>query len=171
MPNQPETGLDDASERVISRLPVTIRRRVRWGDCDPAGVVYTPAFAHYAVSAFEWTMEALLGGPLHRESEQLAFGTPFKALTFEFRSALRPDQLFDMECTIPEIRNRTFDIDILARDIGHKHVFVARLTPIFVALTERRAIPIPAEVRAKLEDYRRHCRSVGPAVSSVLDFR
>ena len=30
------------SEALISRAPVIVRRRVKWGECDPAGVVYTP---------------------------------------------------------------------------------------------------------------------------------
>ena len=31
----------DSYESVVSRTPLVVRRRVRWADCDPAGVVYT----------------------------------------------------------------------------------------------------------------------------------
>ena len=29
------------NEAVVHTAPVTVRRRVKWSDCDPAGVVYT----------------------------------------------------------------------------------------------------------------------------------
>jgi acyl-CoA thioesterase FadM len=157
--------MEDFSEKLMSRLPVTIRRRVRFGDCDPAGVVYTPVFAEYGVSAFNWLMDVLFAAPLRQISEQLGFATPFRAMSFDFRNALWPDQMFDMICTISDIRSRTFDIDLLAIDLDRKDVFVARITPIFVARTEWRSIPIPPQVRARLEDYRRDCRALKDAVA------
>lgn len=42
-----------ATEQVLSERPLVIRRRVKWGDCDPAGVVYTPMFSEYVISAAE----------------------------------------------------------------------------------------------------------------------
>jgi acyl-CoA thioester hydrolase len=151
--------LEDYSERLVNRLPVTVRRRVRWGDCDPAGVVYTPVFAEYGVSGFNWLMDTLLGGPLLRESERLGVSTPFKALSLEFRSPLWPDQMFDMVCGVSDIRSRTFDIEIRALDMERNDVFVGRLTPIFIARSERRSVPIPDEIRVRLEDYRRQCEA------------
>src|SRR5207244_7412645 len=42
-----------STEHIIATRPLVIRRRVKWGDCDPAGVVYTVTFAEYVVSAAE----------------------------------------------------------------------------------------------------------------------
>ena len=41
------------TEAVVSKQPFTVRRRVRFGDCDPAGVVYTVQFSEYVVSAMD----------------------------------------------------------------------------------------------------------------------
>ena len=34
-------------------IPFTIRRRILWGDSDPAGIVYTPRVFHYALETIE----------------------------------------------------------------------------------------------------------------------
>ena len=36
-------------EHVVSRVPFVVRRKVRWSDCDPAGVVFTGKFAEYVL--------------------------------------------------------------------------------------------------------------------------
>lgn len=90
------------------------------------------------------------------ELKNLDIDTPMKALNFEFRSALEPEQVFDMTCRVVDIRTRTFQLDILARTAADapREVFVARLTPIIVARGERRAVEIPAFLYSRLQDYR-----------------
>ncbi len=38
-----------------------VQRRVRWGECDPAEVVYTPQFAHYVVAAVDDFFQEVVG--------------------------------------------------------------------------------------------------------------
>ncbi len=33
-----------STEHVVADTPFTVRRMVKWGHCDPAGVVYTVVF-------------------------------------------------------------------------------------------------------------------------------
>ncbi len=47
-------------ERLLCRSPVKVRRRVRWGECDPAQVVYTPRFADYLAAAYSWFARLVL---------------------------------------------------------------------------------------------------------------
>ncbi len=38
--------------------PFTVTRTVRWGDCDPAGIIYTPRVLDYAMEILEaWYRE------------------------------------------------------------------------------------------------------------------
>jgi hypothetical protein len=48
-----------ATEQVTDTTPLKVHRRVRWGECDPAGVVYTVNFCEYVASAFELFMAEL----------------------------------------------------------------------------------------------------------------
>lgn len=149
-------ALLDYSEKLISTCPVVVRRRVRFGECDPAGIVYTPVFSEYVVSAYQWLMATLLEGSMFAELKRLGFDTPIKGLTFEFRSALEMEQVFDMTCRIADIRTRTFQVDVMARTATEapRDVFAARLTPITVARGERRAIELPAALHSRLQGYR-----------------
>src|SRR5437868_3736297 len=143
----------DVTEQVIERTPLRVRRRVKWGECDPAGVVYTARFSDYVISAFELFMRHLVDEP--------GCDTPAKALSFEFRASLRPGDEFEMTVLVVDIRNRTFDLEINGRDLDGKHLFRARLTPITIQRSDRsRAIELPATLRERLESYRTSCKVI-----------
>ena len=143
----------DVTEQVVDLLPLRVRRRVKWGECDPAGVVYTARFSDYVISAFELFMRHLMDEP--------GCDTPAKGLSFEFRASLRPGDEFEMTVLIADIRNRTFDLDILGRDLDGKDLFRARLTPITINRGDRsRAIELPAMLRERLESYRTSCKVI-----------
>lgn len=151
-----------STEQVIGHRPLVIRRRVKWGECDPAAVVYTVSFAEYVISAAELFYEALLGKSPQQAKQSFGFGTPTRALTFDFQSSLRPDELFDMTVRVEDIRTRTYVLDITARRPDGESVFVAKLTPVCVAREVRRSIDIPTEFRARLLDYQAACIAAHP---------
>lgn len=147
-----------STEHVASLVPLVVRRRVRWGECDPAGVVYTATFADYVISAAELFYGALFDTTPQRAKHEQGFGTPTRALEFDFRRSLRPDDVFDMTVTVAAINERTYVLDVTARTPEGEVVFVARLTPVCVARDERRSIPIPAAFRTALQRYQADCR-------------
>ena len=51
--------MNDSVEHVVSTHPFTVRRRIRWGDCDPAGVVYTGRFVEYLLGAVDLRSEMI----------------------------------------------------------------------------------------------------------------
>jgi acyl-CoA thioester hydrolase len=137
---------------VLSVKPFVVRRKVKWGECDPAGVVYTPVFADYVISAAELFYGALFGsGPQMRR--ELACETPTRALTFDFRSPLWPDDEFDMAVSVRNISSRTYTLGVFGTKAGAE-VFESALTPICLMRDQRRAIEIPARLRSRLEEYR-----------------
>jgi acyl-CoA thioester hydrolase len=147
-----------STEQVISLVPLVVRRRVRWGECDPAGVVYTATFADYVICAAELFYGALFDTTPQQAKREQGFGTPTRALEFNFRRSLRPDDVFDMTVTVAAVNERTYVLDVTARTPDDEVVFVARLTPVCVARDERRSIPIPPVFRAALQRYQADCR-------------
>jgi 4-hydroxybenzoyl-CoA thioesterase len=138
------------TESVISTAPFTVRRRVKWGECDPAGVVYTVQFSEYILSAAELFYEYLFSMPPQRAKNQFGFGTPTRALAIDFRSSLWPDDEFDITVQVREIRTRTYVLQIDAVSEAKEPVFSALLTVICIARGERRAIEIPEILRETL---------------------
>lgn len=145
------------AEYVLQEVPFTVRRRVRWGDCDPAGVVYTGQFGDYVISAVELFYEYLIGSPINHARKIHGFGTPTRALEFDFRSWLSPDDDFDMAITVVAIRTHSYVLNIAARKADGREVFYSKLTPVCVSQTEHKAIAIPAILREPLQRYEKAC--------------
>ena len=143
-------------------MPFVVRRRVKWSECDPAGVVYTVAFAEYVISAAELFYGFLFDGTPQRIKDEYRFGTPSRALAFDFRRSLRPDEEFDLTVVVSAIKSRTYTLEMTARTALGEDVFVALLTPICVVRGERTAIEIPPPFRNRLEQ----CQSARAANGS-----
>ncbi len=43
--------------------PFTVTRTVKWGDCDPAGIIYTPRVLDYAMEILEAWYREVVGVP------------------------------------------------------------------------------------------------------------
>ena len=141
------------SEALISRAPVIVRRRVKWGECDPAGVVYTPRFADYAIAAFEHFVAELVGNPMQARLAAADLGLPMKAMSFEFRRSLWPDQEFEMTVKVTGIRTRTFDLQVDGASLDGSSVFEILMSPICIQASNRTSIAIPSFLRERLAEY------------------
>lgn len=143
----------EATERLLGRAPVIVRRRVLWGECDPAGVVYTPRFGDYLASAFGWFVRAVLDDRLKLD-DGTPLGTPMKALTLEFQRTLKVGDFFDMFVAIGEIRRRTFDVLITAKSpVGEVH-FTGSLSPILIKGSTFETVELTPAIREALDAYK-----------------
>lgn len=150
-----EAAFHYLTDRVVCERPFTLRRRVKWGDTDAAGVVYTPRFVDYVVEACEAFNAWMLGGPPYRKRVEHGFGTPMKAMSFEFNRSLYPDDEVDLKVHVLELRTRTYDMSLDGWTPAGENVFRAKVTTIILPSDrERRSVPIPDFFRAKLEAYR-----------------
>jgi 4-hydroxybenzoyl-CoA thioesterase len=138
------------TEAVMSTQPFTVRRRVRFGACDPAGVAYTAQFSEYAVSAMDLFLSELLDGPYLKRLGTVQ--TPIKALSFVFLAPLRPNDEFDMVVSVREIRTHTFVLGIDGAMVSGTPIFECVMAPICISST-RRSVAIPAKLRAALTTY------------------
>jgi acyl-CoA thioesterase FadM len=145
------------TEALVESIPVTIRRRVKWGECDPAGVVYMVNYGEYVVSAYEMLMAELLGEEFQKAKAGLGVALPARAFKIDFIASLRPDDEFIMIAEVSNIRTKTFDVVVRGRSINCADLFLATLTPIAVHPSERAAIPLPEGLVRELERYRAAC--------------
>lgn len=129
------------------------RRQVRWGECDPAGVVYTPRFSDYVVEAFLGFMNHLGPGHGAPDSEDGGFTMPAKAIEIVFMRSLWPEQWFETTVRVKDIRSRSFDLQIDAHDDEGQAVFRAVFSTVVCRYGERAARTIPSHVRELLAQY------------------
>ena len=150
--------MNDSVEHVVSTHPFTVRRRIRWGDCDPAGVVYTGRFVEYLLGAVDLFSRHAFGGPRSAFVNGLGVDTPCKGLSLDFHVALAPDDTVDILMEVARIGEHSWDLEATARLPDGRVAFRGRFSPICIHLEPRRKAPIPAALRARLE---RHAREGG----------
>ncbi|MCW5684737.1 MAG: acyl-CoA thioesterase [Pseudolabrys sp.] len=145
-----------ATEAMVSVAPVTVRRTVRWSECDPAGVVYLGNYPGYLLSAIHFFRRHLFGGAWVAQTDKGGFQTPGKAIAQVFKSSLWPDDVFDMQVFAGDVRRNTYDVLVRAvRTDNGRDVFYGRVTSIVVAATERTSkVGIPQPVADALRAYR-----------------
>ena len=97
-----------------------------------------------------------LRGSLQDIRENAGVDLPAKAISLVFNGSLWPDDIFDMEVRIGEIRTRTFDFEIVAMRADHgSSVFTGAPGVICVTAANRRiAAPIPEGLRRGLRERR-----------------
>ena len=73
------------------KLALTLERTVAFGDCDPAGIVYTPRVLDYCLEAIdEWWRNVLDGRVWYELSTTHNRGTPFVNVNINFLSPITP---------------------------------------------------------------------------------
>ncbi|MDB5967515.1 MAG: thioesterase [Polaromonas sp.] len=140
-------------EALVSREPLVVMKRVRWADCDPAGVVYTGKFTEYLLIAVNYFFDELGQGNYSQWVKGLQVDTPCKGLDMEFHGALWPEDEFEMHCTVPQVREHSYDIRVEAVQQGGRKIFTGRFSPICISREVRKRTRIPDDMRAVLARF------------------
>jgi 4-hydroxybenzoyl-CoA thioesterase len=149
---------DGASQSGVHVMPV----RVHWGMCDPAGIVYFPRF----FELFHQAMETWFSDRLAAEYDVLIverkIGFPAVHTEADFRRPTCFGETIAVELRVRETGHTSIAFDYLVRaheepsDVratGHTVCVVMDLDP--SRPTFRRAIPMPQDLRDKIEAFRR----------------
>lgn len=141
-------------ESVLSSRPLVVRKRVRWADCDPAGVVYTGKFCEYLLVASGYFFDVIGQGRYFQWIKELEVDTPCKGLELEFHGALWPEDIFDMAIGVSAIRAHSYDLRVEATQAGGRRVFAGRFSPICISRSVRQRVPIPPAMVEALQQHR-----------------
>lgn len=137
-------------ESVVSTKPFTVRRVVRWMDCDPAGYVFTGLVPGYLLSAVD-----LFFRHIHWSTTEKAdrLGLPCKHLSLTFDISLEPESVIDLIVQVEDIRTRTFDLVARALTSDGRVAFEGKFSPICIKPDARESIAIPRDLREALEHH------------------
>lgn len=126
------------------------RRVVHYGDCDPAGVIYTPRVAHYVVEAALEFLSYALDGPAARRIFSMGILPPARALSIEFLYPMVWDQQIDIEVSVKQIGNHSFALFLVARNAESVETFRATITQVCVSPDTKRPVLLPKELLTAL---------------------
>ncbi|HSX59674.1 MAG TPA: thioesterase family protein [Tahibacter sp.] len=126
-------------------------RRVLFGDCDPAGVVYTPRIAHYVVEACLDFQTHLLGAPAPRSFFALGILPPARNLCIDFLAPLHYDEEIDIVVSVSSMGATSFTCSLIAAKQDGNIAFKATFTQVCVDPSTKRPIAIPQPLASALQ--------------------
>lgn len=127
---------------------------VEWGDCDPAGIVYYPAYfrwcdqaGHRLFASAGVERDEARGGPWKE-------GTPLVAAECAFKRPSQPGEKLVIESRVSRFGRSSFTISHVFRDASGEIAAEGSETRIWARkqgdASTLKAVPIPDEVRRKL---------------------
>ncbi|PZQ52157.1 MAG: acyl-CoA thioesterase [Rhodovulum sulfidophilum] len=127
------------------------RRRVGFGDCDPARIAYTGRIPEFALEAIDAFWEDLLDGDhWFRQFDERGYATPFVHLEIDFSAPVTPRHPLLLAVEPTTVGNSSIAFMVTGRQDGVV-CFVTRTVSVFVAIADFKKIPVPERVRAALE--------------------
>jgi YbgC/YbaW family acyl-CoA thioester hydrolase len=135
-------------------MPFKTSRVILFGDCDPAGVIYTPRIAHFVVEAALEFLSHALEAPAARRLFAMGILPPARALSMEFLHPMVWDQRIDIEVSVKEIRDHSFSLFLEASNADAEVTFRATITQVCVSPETKRPVLLPDALRTALERSR-----------------
>jgi len=147
--------MNDAHEYVLSRAPFVVRRKVRWSDCDPAGIVYTGRYTEYLLDSARLFVNHMAGGDMMAVMRRHGLTTPARGMSLEFMRPMAPGDVADIRYWVAGVREHSFEVRCEASGASGDLVFSGACTVISVNLESKRKALIPDEVREMLMRHTR----------------
>ena len=135
-------------------MPFIQSRIVRWGDCDPAGIIYTPRILDYAIETVETCLREVMGASWNVMREQHNIGGPTVHFECDIRKPLAPDMAVDLVLTLEKLGRSSMTSRIVCVDAEGVKYFRVLLVNCFVtgdSPTDIRALPISETWRERLK--------------------
>jgi 4-hydroxybenzoyl-CoA thioesterase len=148
-------------EPVTAAAPLVVRRIVKFGDTDAAGVVYSGNFLDYALEAFEVWFSRVIGVSWQQQHDEMGVGTPAVACHLEFARPLRTGDILDIEVLIDRIGGGSYTTRTVGRNEAGQDVFEGKLTFASIRFADRKPVPLPALYRERMEAYVAACAAAG----------
>jgi len=133
-------------------MPFTTRIKVRFGDCDPAGLVYYPALLHYCHAAMEEFFAARCGMSYAGLIAARRLGFPTVNVRAEFFSPLVYGDEAEVEVFVSRVGGSSAVFEYRLRRASSIELCAsATLVQVAMNLDEKRAVPVPEDLRRAFE--------------------
>ncbi len=132
-------------------MPFSTHITVRFGDCDPAGLVYYPVLFHYCHAAMEEFVAARCGVTYPRLLAQRRLGFPTVNVRAEFFAPLVYGDVAEVEVWASAVGRTSVTFEYRLRRAPDRLLCAsATHVQVLMNLDERRAVPLPEDLRRAL---------------------
>jgi 4-hydroxybenzoyl-CoA thioesterase len=127
-------------------------RRIRFADCDPAGIVYFPRFLEMANDLVESWFDTGLAMPFGEFHFDRGWGVPLVNAKVDFLKACRLGETLSLELVVETLGRSSAVLAIRGHIEGEDKLRMRHKVAI-VSLQSRRAIAIPEELRERMAHF------------------
>jgi 4-hydroxybenzoyl-CoA thioesterase len=129
-------------------------RRIRFSDCDPAGIVFYPQYFVLFNDLLEEWIDSCSAQSFASYIAGCRFGVPTVRLEADFKSISRMGDDVILTLNVVRIGRRSFDLALDCRGAADRLLRMsARQTLVTTSLDTHRAVPIPSPLRDALEQH------------------
>ena len=129
-------------------------KRIRFQDCDPAGIVYYPNFVDKVEAAIEDWMSDALGESYTRWIFAERLGMPRVKVVCNFMKPCFMGERLTLTLYLRKLGRSSFEIEAVGSVAGEERLRIA-LVLVSISLESHKAVPLWEPLRAKLERYLR----------------
>jgi 4-hydroxybenzoyl-CoA thioesterase len=130
----------------------TVDHLIRFSHCDPAGIVYYPAFFDLQHAAMEDWFRDGLAQPLPDLIRDRGIGTPTVSIQCEFAKPLHMGDALHWEVRVLKLGRASVQLRYTGTKDGAMHLEITQ-TIAFMSLAAGTAVPIPEDLRPRIEAY------------------
>ena len=131
-------------------MPFITTRTVVFGDCDPAGIVYTPRIAYFVIEAIHEFLSHRLGGEGLRKLFAMGILPPARALSVEFLSPMTWDEVIDIEVRSEAPGSTSFSFAVEGRQASGEVAFRGAMTQVCIDPESKQPTALPDALRQAL---------------------
>ena len=131
-------------------MPFSHRLRVRYGECDPQGIVFNANYLLYVDVAFTELWRAAVGP--WQEMEAAGFDAVVADVHLAFRQPARFDDELDVEMTVARLGRSSIETAVTFRR-GDEVLVTGELRHAVVSRTTWRSVEMPAFIRGGLTAF------------------
>jgi len=130
----------------------SVERRIRFSDCDPAGIVFYPQyFVMFNGLVEDWITEGL-GIPYHELVVERRVGLPTVRLEADFKAVSRLGDPVTLSLDVERLGNRSLTLGLRCTGRGGDDLRMSmRQVIVTTSLDTHKAIEIPGDLRAAIE--------------------
>lgn len=144
-------------DEVVAGAPLVYRRRIGWADTDAARITYTVRFFEFGMAAAESWFRNVWGKHWYRMHVEHDVGTPFVHIDMDIHASLIPEDIIEVRVFIEKLGGASLTFDLRGCKDDGTDCFTARYVCTLVHMNPIRAMKIPADKRALIEDYIAWC--------------
>ncbi|MBC8268525.1 MAG: acyl-CoA thioesterase [Rhodospirillaceae bacterium] len=133
--------------------PLRLTRTVRWGDCDPAGIIYTPRVLDYAMETLETWNREILGVPWIKLNRELSMGFPTVRVEMDFISAPAVDDEVVLELKVEKLGHSSLTSIVTGHDGSGTIYFHVKVISCLVSVPAYKSTEIPDQFRQRILAY------------------